>query len=484
MGQSSSQTLVDYTTTPLLSIKNDVFEVKMTYTDEEGDEIDFSTDEEFADAILFLQRQIPAEGFAVVDAEPAEECDDEEEEEDGVVVKKRNKSVLRVNAIVKYKKVATAFLRETRDEVNGPPYLPFFGIKKKADKTTKGGSSSCRSSLPHGLGEGPNPIFNAMDTFFSAMAQAVEQLKEPMDKRCESASIDYFKSNISSPVRGFDPHFVHSRHACDGCNCSPIVGYRYHSTTIPNFDLCHACMMKLELPDVEFKLSQYKPDRVFSYKGRQYPFWKSIRPTRPAQRPINTTPRPSRDDIERAVQQSFDDLKKINSAKTTADETTTTNDEATDTFETVAATTTDSPDNATESIENIEEPQSTTEEDDTASCEDNDVVVVERTSETTTTTDDETERVTEEQESHDDDSKDEPVTIDTDDLDDASTTEDKAIETDDNEEAFVSLENPSKITVDFDEESLEKNSAEKQPQKKDDDASSKGSWDVVDDDFQ
>ena len=35
--------------------------------------------------------------------------------------------------------------------------------------------------------------------------------------------------------------FVHGRHTCDSCSASPIVGTRYHSTKIPDFDLCTKC---------------------------------------------------------------------------------------------------------------------------------------------------------------------------------------------------------------------------------------------------
>jgi len=35
--------------------------------------------------------------------------------------------------------------------------------------------------------------------------------------------------------------FIHGRHTCDSCSASPIVGTRYHSTKIPDFDLCTKC---------------------------------------------------------------------------------------------------------------------------------------------------------------------------------------------------------------------------------------------------
>lgn len=35
--------------------------------------------------------------------------------------------------------------------------------------------------------------------------------------------------------------FVHGRHTCDGCLTTPIVGTRYHSLDLPDYDLCSNC---------------------------------------------------------------------------------------------------------------------------------------------------------------------------------------------------------------------------------------------------
>lgn len=32
--------------------------------------------------------------------------------------------------------------------------------------------------------------------------------------------------------------FVHARHVCNGCSVTPIIGPRYHSTKMPDLDLC------------------------------------------------------------------------------------------------------------------------------------------------------------------------------------------------------------------------------------------------------
>ena len=35
------------------------------------------------------------------------------------------------------------------------------------------------------------------------------------------------------------------------------IGYRWHSTNIPNYDLCHKCKSKTVATDVYFQLAQY-----------------------------------------------------------------------------------------------------------------------------------------------------------------------------------------------------------------------------------
>ena len=46
--------------------------------------------------------------------------------------------------------------------------------------------------------------------------------------------------------------FVHTRHACNGCSATPIVGVRYHAAKVPNVDLCEACFTKYEGDDLGF----------------------------------------------------------------------------------------------------------------------------------------------------------------------------------------------------------------------------------------
>lgn len=48
------------------------------------------------------------------------------------------------------------------------------------------------------------------------------------------------------------PAFIHARHTCDLCNRTPIIGVRFHSTKVPNFDICKGCHEKYEGEDLGF----------------------------------------------------------------------------------------------------------------------------------------------------------------------------------------------------------------------------------------
>ena len=57
------------------------------------------------------------------------------------------------------------------------------------------------------------------------------------------------KKDSSSVNKEF---FVHARHACNGCAMTPIIGTRYHSTKVPDVDLCETCFTKYDGNKLDF----------------------------------------------------------------------------------------------------------------------------------------------------------------------------------------------------------------------------------------
>lgn len=48
-------------------------------------------------------------------------------------------------------------------------------------------------------------------------------------------------SSSAPPAPAANFACVHPMHTCDACDASPIVGVRYHSRVVPNYDLCERC---------------------------------------------------------------------------------------------------------------------------------------------------------------------------------------------------------------------------------------------------
>jgi len=55
--------------------------------------------------------------------------------------------------------------------------------------------------------------------------------------------------------------FIHDRHTCDQCLCTPIIGPRYHSTNLPDYDLCAKCIDSYKGDQVQFEEEKLERDR-------------------------------------------------------------------------------------------------------------------------------------------------------------------------------------------------------------------------------
>lgn len=73
------------------------------------------------------------------------------------------------------------------------------------------------------------------------------------------------KKNAPEPVVKEDPPrlFIHGRHTCDRCLCTPIVGERYHATNLPDYDLCGKCKESYKGDEIQFELAELDRDRPF-----------------------------------------------------------------------------------------------------------------------------------------------------------------------------------------------------------------------------
>eukprot|EP00529_Nitzschia_sp_RCC80_P001095 CAMPEP_0113516858 /NCGR_PEP_ID=MMETSP0014_2-20120614/41876_1 /TAXON_ID=2857 /ORGANISM="Nitzschia sp." /LENGTH=885 /DNA_ID=CAMNT_0000413869 /DNA_START=118 /DNA_END=2775 /DNA_ORIENTATION=- /assembly_acc=CAM_ASM_000159 len=57
--------------------------------------------------------------------------------------------------------------------------------------------------------------------------------------------------------------FIHGRHTCDSCLSTPIIGKRYHSINLPDYDLCENCHNNYKGSDIQFEPVELDRDRPF-----------------------------------------------------------------------------------------------------------------------------------------------------------------------------------------------------------------------------
>lgn len=190
---------------PLKAVRNGRVSVSTTYTDEDGDEITISSDEELADA--FAQ---------FVNSEPP---------------------VVRAKAVVmkQQKKVGAGSQNQDRSGLNRVQNREFNRLQK-------------------------NPAFLAGMTNLNQVKPpvpfpSVVRLPPvaPPKKADGNTKVD--------DTLGCDPDFIHGRHTCDGCLSTPIYGIRYHATNKADYDICSSCHSNYTGTDITFKPMQLDRDR-------------------------------------------------------------------------------------------------------------------------------------------------------------------------------------------------------------------------------
>ncbi|KAG7365039.1 zinc finger ZZ type domain containing protein [Nitzschia inconspicua] len=69
--------------------------------------------------------------------------------------------------------------------------------------------------------------------------------------------------------------FIHGRHTCDSCLSTPIIGTRYHSTNLKDYDLCENCHGNYKGKEIVFEPAELDRDRAC--QDRWYQRWENAR---------------------------------------------------------------------------------------------------------------------------------------------------------------------------------------------------------------
>jgi len=319
------------------------FEFQLMYTDEEGDQVELSTDEELTDAVLWKRDSSSRDVLQILASVNAKKGSSKPNistakkgsskhnisTEDGQSYKAKPMLDM-VDAIFTF---VVGTVEIIRDEIK-------VAQKKQAATTSQDEKADgenqdmCQEDEPERVELSFDPNFvHARHTCDGCgkspiVGQRYHSTNIPdfdlcldCNMKCVLSDISFVQAqdgvgDVPNRYEGFDSNFVHSRHTCDGCSSSPIVGYRWHSTNIPNYDICHKCKSKTVATDVFFRLAQYKPDKSFSFHEKKG--WKNQRCSRSSQNVSYVTDPQSGDvvlslsvseELQRAIELSLTELK-------------------------------------------------------------------------------------------------------------------------------------------------------------------------------
>jgi len=224
------------------SLKN--FDVKCSYTDEDGDVISFSSNTEFVDAWKQLKGKVMRIWVTVQ--------------------KKGSSATLSATSNVKSEEtqVDESMMPGRKGRAcggRGRPFKMFHGRLSKLE------------SQVNQLSQVMNLNFSSDSTNADAMdpeAAVISKAEEEVPKEDISKDIQVLKEvaktfgeNLMSAAvtiasedgKKTSPVLKHYHIKCDGCTMSPIVGTRYKATNMQNYDLCEQCHADTKLPDVKFE---------------------------------------------------------------------------------------------------------------------------------------------------------------------------------------------------------------------------------------
>ena len=243
-------------------------DVTITYLDEDGDTITISSDEELGEAFLQFVDKVPP----VLRASAAVKCS------------KKQKPEAKVEQPKKDKKGKTEQEDQPKESEDTKPSPASFVAP--GDEHTR---PTLRNSGPTNGANVPSPEpLQQVEVILKGVASVLGSVVSSFNQQANANKGDSATANRDSPtvdtgteeaerfvrevisnvqmagststantgntgatattaptdnvgLTGFDSTFIHGFHTCDGCAKKPIVGYRFHATNRPDYDLCMNC---------------------------------------------------------------------------------------------------------------------------------------------------------------------------------------------------------------------------------------------------
>ena len=87
----------------------------------------------------------------------------------------------------------------------------------------------------------------------------VQETSDPLENKQDSDTSSIATTTLPEK-QGYPLAFIHGRHTCDGCFTTPIIGIRYHAVNLPDYDLCQNCVQNYKGSDIVFQPEQLERD--------------------------------------------------------------------------------------------------------------------------------------------------------------------------------------------------------------------------------
>eukprot|EP00557_Chaetoceros_sp_GSL56_P007148 CAMPEP_0176504874 /NCGR_PEP_ID=MMETSP0200_2-20121128/16185_1 /TAXON_ID=947934 /ORGANISM="Chaetoceros sp., Strain GSL56" /LENGTH=588 /DNA_ID=CAMNT_0017904373 /DNA_START=2046 /DNA_END=3812 /DNA_ORIENTATION=+ len=230
--------------------KADAHRIIVTYTDEDGDIITISSDQELEDAFLQFVDKVPSVVRATVSVTSSSLCKeevastqqtmDEPQQETGSRVSVSNHVVLLEERVSRLEDKVAKILMQVHDHGKDETVCAKEVATKAVQVKPKVISKATGTNHPEGTKQSKD----------ETGSKAIKNTKETVGLEC------------------FHPDFIHGRHTCDGCFTTPIVGYRFHAVNLPDYDLCHKCFKNYKGSDVFFQPEELERDRQLQSRWR------------------------------------------------------------------------------------------------------------------------------------------------------------------------------------------------------------------------
>jgi hypothetical protein len=233
------------------------YRITLLYTDVDGDQITIETNEDLG---IALRQHVGKRVIKIIAS-----IEDVKSESDDSV-SRASIATQTVHAAADAQSTPESILLQDSLLSQTAPTIPLLQATSTSMPTFTLESPSTTTSLQ----SPPPPLKNIVDTIVGHLTPVVVALTAQVQSGCIKASeaveraAGTAETSTTTTMRYSEQlPFIHGRHTCDGCLTTPIVGKRYHSANLPDYDLCSECKDNYRGDELTFEAVELDNDRAF-----------------------------------------------------------------------------------------------------------------------------------------------------------------------------------------------------------------------------